>query len=128
MKDRIKKYASAFSEAGFWDKLKRFARTLGQKAVYTSLLLFFAYRRKETPCLAKTIIMGALGYLLIPLDAIPDLSPIVGFTDDIAVLSFALVIVAGLINKEVKQKAKDQMSNWFGEYDEVALEEVDAKL
>ena len=100
----------------------------GTKGVYSALLLFYAYRRKETPAWAKSIILGALGYLLTPIDAIPDLSPIIGYTDDIGVLSFGLVTIAGYINDEVRENARKQLSRWFKQYDEQDLLEVDKQL
>ena len=128
MKDKIQKYARYFTEARFWFKLRQFARQAGLKVVYTALLMFYAYRRKETPPWAKRIVLGTLGYLIAPLDAIPDLTPLVGYTDDLGVLSFGLVIVAAYVNDEVKEKARGRLRQWFGHYDEKELAEVDQKL
>lgn len=128
MKNPFKAYISNFSVSGLWNKLSNYAKKAGIKTVYSVLLLFYAYRRKETPSWAKNIILGTLGYFLAPIDAIPDLSPIIGYTDDIGVLSFGLVTIAAYINKEVREKAKERLSKWFGEYDPKELEEVDKKL
>lgn len=72
--------------------------------------------------------LGTLGYFLSPIDAVPDLTPIIGYTDDLGVLAFGLVTIAAYVNQEVKQKSKDQLHRWFGNYDEDELAEVDAKL
>jgi uncharacterized membrane protein YkvA (DUF1232 family) len=124
----FRKYIRTFSAGGFWQKLQRFARQAGLKTVYAALLLFYAYRRKETPAWAKNIALGALGYFLAPLDAIPDLTPIIGYTDDIGVLCFGLVTIAGHINEEVRANARQQLARWFGPYDEKELVEVDRQL
>ena len=72
--------------------------------------------------------MVPLGYFLAPIDAIPDLSPIIGYTDDIGVLSFGLVTIAAYVNKEVRDQARGRLKNWFGEYDPKQLEPVDEKI
>ena len=128
MKNPFEKYGKQFSENKFWQKMRRHARDIGIKVVYAALLLFYAYRRKETPVWARSIILGVLGYLLAPFDAIPDLSPIIGYTDDLGVLSFGLVTIASFINKDVKSQAREKLHVWFGEYDEDELKEVDEQL
>mgnify|MGYP005666293555 CR=1 FL=1 len=128
MFDKIKQYTSRFSEGKLWQKLSQYARQAGLKVVYMVLLLFYAYRRKETPTWAKNIVLGTLGYFLTPFDAIPDLSPILGYTDDIGVLSFGLVTISAYIDKEVRTTARQQLKSWFGEYDEEELQEIDQKL
>ena len=117
-----------FSEKGLWSKLKFYARQAGLKTVYTALLLYYAYTRKETPVWAKNIIFGVLGYFLAPIDAIPDLTPIIGYTDDLGVLSFGLVTIACYVNEDVKTNARERLKKWFGEYDVEELAEVDQQL
>ena len=128
MKEFIKKYQNKFSETKFWTVLTKFARKIGLKSAYSALLLFYAYRRKETPAWAKRIVLGTLGYLVAPIDAIPDLSPIIGLTDDVGILSFGVVTIASFINEEVRNNAKGHLKKLFGEYDEAELQEIDAKL
>lgn len=111
-----------------WDKILKHSKAIGQKTVYSVLLMFYAFNRKETPRFAKGIIIGTLGYFLSPFDAIPDLSPIIGYTDDLGVLSFGLVTIAGNINDEIRIKARKALKRLFGELDFEALKVVDAKL
>jgi uncharacterized membrane protein YkvA (DUF1232 family) len=114
-------YGKEFSEEGFWDKLKNVFKKAGIKVVYSALMLYYAYQRKETPVWAKTIIVGALGYFISPIDAIPDLTPVVGYADDLGVLALAISAVSVYIDSEVKQSAKDKLHNWFGAFDEDEL-------
>ncbi len=65
---------------------------------------------------------------LLFLDALPDLTPIIGYTDDIGVLSFGLVCIATYVNEEVKEKSRQQIQKWFGEYKEEDLAEVEQQL
>ena len=123
-----KDYKKQYSDEKFWQKMTRYAKAAGVKVVYSALLLFYAYRRKETPSWAKHIILGTLGYLIAPIDAIPDLTPIIGYTDDIGVLSFGLVTVAAYINKDVKKNARARLNKWFGEVKEEDIADVDEKL
>lgn len=128
MKETIKKYQRYFSDERFWAKLKSQARNAGVKIVYSALLLFYAYRRKETPFYARSIILGVLGYFLAPIDLIPDLTPILGYTDDLGVLAFGLVTIAAYVNQDVRQKARGRLDQWFGDYNEAELKEVDDQL
>jgi uncharacterized membrane protein YkvA (DUF1232 family) len=115
-------------ESSFWKKIAKYAKSAGLKVVYSALLLYYAYRRKDTPTWAKRIITGTLAYFISPLDAIPDLTPFLGFTDDLGVLGIGLVMVAGYINEEVRANARANLASWFGEVDEAELKEVDDKL
>jgi uncharacterized membrane protein YkvA (DUF1232 family) len=128
MKEKLRKYRRFFSESGFWQKISGAASRVGQRSVYTALLMFYAFRRKETPLWAKNIILGTLGYLLAPIDAIPDMTPLLGYTDDLGVLAFGLVAVASYVDEEVREKARGEMGRWFGELHLETLEEVDKKL
>jgi len=101
---------------------------LGVKITYSALLLYYAYQRKDTPRWAKNVIIGALGYLLSPIDTIPDLTPFLGFTDDFGVLSFALVTIACYINEDVRSDAKEKVHQLFNNVYEEDLQEVDSSL
>ena len=128
MHNQFDRFRRFFTEARFFEKLANYAQAAGLKVVYTSLLLFYAYQRRETPSWAKRIILGTLGYLVMPFDFLPDLSPIVGYTDDLGVLSFGLVTIAAFVNEEVKTKARNRLEKWFPTADETVLNEVDEKL
>lgn len=128
MKNPFLKYAGIFTENRLLNKIKNNARQAGLKAIYSVLLLFYAYRRKETPLWARRIIIGVLGYFISPFDALPDLTPIIGYTDDIGVLSFGLVTIACFVNDEVRIKARKRLKDWFGEVQLEELAEVDKQL
>ncbi len=127
-KINIDRYRRFFSERNFWSVIGRFAQRLGIKTVYTALLMYYAYRRKDTPFWAKNIILGVLGYLLAPLDFLPDLTPIIGFTDDIGMLSFGLVTIAAYINQDVRERARERLAKWFPRFVESDLQEIEKKL
>ena len=108
-------YEEAFSESGFWNKLKKYAKTAGREVVEKALLLFYAAQEEKAPKWAKATIAGALGYFIVPLDAIADITPAVGYADDLGVLALAIAAVATYINDDVRSKTATRMASWFGE-------------
>ncbi len=103
-----------YSEEGFWDKVSHSARWAGKKTLEPALKMYYSARDPNTPLWAKTTIYGALGYFISPIDAIPDLTPFLGYTDDMGVLAGALAIVAAHINDKHREKAKATLTRWFG--------------
>jgi uncharacterized membrane protein YkvA (DUF1232 family) len=108
--------------------LQRKITFIGTPLLYSALLMYYAYRRSDTPAWAKRIVMGALVYLFSPLDAIPDLSPVIGYTDDLGVLTYGLVMIAAYINTEVRSSARHTLNRWIGSVDELSLRTIDKLL
>ncbi len=104
----------SYSEAGFWDKLAKYAKAAGREVVEKALQLFYAAQAPETPSQAKLHIYGALAYFILPLDAIPDYIPVAGYTDDIGALYAAFATVAAHITPEIVEQAKQKADEWFG--------------
>ncbi len=115
-----------YSEEKFWNKLKKYGVKAGHSVVYTALLLYFVLQKPDIPVKAKMVIIGALGYFILPTDFIPDIAVGIGFTDDLGALGLALLQVAMYIDDEVKANAKAKLRDWFGE--DVDTSEVDDKL
>ena len=111
----IDEYQDAYTEQGFWEKLGKFAKSAGKEVVEKALLLFYAGQEESAPAWAKATIVASLGYFIMPLDAIADLTPAVGYADDLGVLVLALAAVATYINDNVREKAALKMQDWFGE-------------
>jgi len=107
-------YEPAYSEGRFWRKAARHARAAGSQAMEKALWLYYAVQNPDTPKWARRVVYGALGYFVLPLDAVPDLAPLVGYTDDLAVMSAALATVAFHINDDVKRRANEKLDAWFG--------------
>ncbi len=121
-------YRRFFSPGKFFARLGAVARATGTKSIYTALLLYYAYERDDTPRWAKRVVLGALGYLLMPLDAVPDLTPLLGYTDDMGVLAAGLATVAVYVNGDVRQRAKDKLAQWLPNADAAELAEIDHTL
>lgn len=126
--EEFDEYSKSYSEKSLFDKIMKFAQKAGINVVYYVLLLFYTLQKKETPTWAKATIIGALGYFIVPIDAIPDLAPVVGYSDDLGALALAIGNVAMYIDDEVKLKAKSKLKDWFGEYDNDIVDEIDKRL
>ena len=107
------KYKDTFSTNGFVEKISRIAKRAGVKLVYAALLLYYTMENDKVSIKDKAIIIGALGYLISPLDVVPDAIPIAGLGDDLAVLIYVLHKVWGDVSEEVKNKARAKLSMWF---------------
>ena len=83
--------------------------------VYAALILYYTLESDKVALRDKAMIIGALGYLISPLDVIPDAIPIAGLGDDLAVLLFVLKKVWGDVSEDAKQKAYSKLSQWFDE-------------
>ncbi len=109
-------YKDRFSQTGFVEKISRIAKRAGVKLVYAALILYYILESDKISMKDKAIIIGALGYLISPLDIVPDAIPIAGLGDDLTVLIFVLHKVWNEVSEE--DKAKNKLKTWFDE-DEV---------
>lgn len=107
-------FSKEFSDDGFWNKVIKYAKTAGQEVIEKALWLYYAAQNPQTPTWAKTTIYGALGYFILPIDAIPDMLPGVGYTDDLGVIAAAITAVSMYITDEVKQQTAQKLRDWFG--------------
>jgi uncharacterized membrane protein YkvA (DUF1232 family) len=116
------KYSGKFSQKDFVEKISRVAKRAGAKLVYAALILFYTLQSDKISVKDKAVIIGALGYLISPLDVVPDAIPIVGLGDDLAVLIYVLKSVWTDIDPEIKNKAKEKLTDWF---DDDEMSEID---
>ena len=121
-------YSKHYSEQSLWKKIKQFSKAAGVKVVYAVLLLFFVMKDKSVGVKTKLSIAAALGYFIFPADAIFDLTPLIGYSDDLGVLLFALSQISSNITPEVKQKARQKLTDWFCEVNEQELLELENKI
>lgn len=111
--DEAGAYVTEYSEDGFWGKLASYAKKAGREVVDNALILYFSLQDPAVPTRFKAVIYGALGYFIMPVDVIPDVVPVVGFTDDFGILASAITAVAIYVSPETKQKAKGKTAEWF---------------
>lgn len=106
--DTAPQYERHYDEDSFWKKLKHVASNVGSKVLYPALQLYFLLQAKDVPVKAKTLIVGALGYLILPVDMVPDFIPALGFTDDLTALMVALRTLNKYLTPDINARAKDQ--------------------
>jgi uncharacterized membrane protein YkvA (DUF1232 family) len=97
----------------FWIKLKKVAA----KLPFTEDLLaaYYCAFDKETPRHVQVALFGALAYFVLPFDFIPDMMPVLGFTDDAAVLATAIRLVATHITEDHRQAARSALKRGIKE-------------
>ncbi|RXJ74410.1 hypothetical protein CS022_02030 [Veronia nyctiphanis] len=106
-------FLKQYSEEGFWEKAKSVAQRAGLDVLEQALKLYYSALDDDTPKWAKVTIFSALGYFIAPLDAIPDITPVAGFSDDLGVLAAAVATVLVYIKDEHGNKAKEKLKQWF---------------
>lgn len=111
----LSKYADNYSEENLLHKISKFGAHIGLELLYKVAQLWCVLQKPEVPAKDKALIMGALGYLISPLDFLPDLTPVLGYSDDLVAITFALLKVQGYIDDEVKAEAKALLAKVFGE-------------
>jgi uncharacterized membrane protein YkvA (DUF1232 family) len=88
----------------FWIKFKRGVAKL--PFAEDLLAAYYCAFDRETPRHVQVALLGALAYFILPFDFMPDMLPILGFTDDAAVLATAIRMVAGNITPEHREAAR----------------------
>ena len=118
-----KEYEQHYNESSFWNKILSMAKKAGLKLIYLALLLYYTLESRNVSKTDKAIIIGALGYFILPLDIIPDYIPIIGYTDDMTILVYAYNRVKSNINDHIREKAKNKLNSIFGEYNSQEIAE-----
>jgi uncharacterized membrane protein YkvA (DUF1232 family) len=96
----------------FWAKAKRVGASL--PFAEDLLAAYYCAFDRNTPLHVKASLVGAIAYFVLPFDVIPDMLPLLGFTDDAAVLATALKLVAGHIRPEHRDAARDTLQRGLG--------------
>jgi len=94
--------------AGFWDKARRVAARI--PFAEDLLAAYYCAFDRVTPLRVKAALLGALAYFVMPIDALPDLLPLLGYADDAAVLLTALRLVDAHIRPEHREAARQALS------------------
>ena len=111
-----------FSANAFWDVVGKLSKRGGRKLLSSALTLYFCLKDPATPAWAKSVIVGALGYLIFPMDFIPDAIVGPGFTDDWSVILGAMASVVAHITAEHREKASAYAERFLGKQSDGAME------
>lgn len=110
----VEKYGGNYSENSLWSKIKGNVKKAGANLIYEVLQLFYVAQNPNVPMRIRAAIIAPLGYFISPVDLIPDLTPVVGYSDDTAVIAFAIAFAHAYITDEIRQKAQDKLCAFFG--------------
>ncbi|OYT15784.1 MAG: hypothetical protein B7C24_11220 [Bacteroidetes bacterium 4572_77] len=113
-----------FSETKLFKKFSKAAKSAGVVVVYPALTLFYLFKDKEVPKSSKTIIVAALAYFIFPADSIPDITPIIGYSDDLGILYVSLNQLIKYVTPDILEKVKRKIAEWFGEIQEINEQEL----
>jgi len=94
----------------FWRKTRRVAAQI--PFAEALLAAYYCAFDRDTPLQAKAALIGAIAYFVLPVDAIPDLLPALGYTDDAAVLVAAIKLVAGHITPVHRETAREKLTEF----------------
>jgi uncharacterized membrane protein YkvA (DUF1232 family) len=97
---------------GFWPKFWRFAARL--PFAEDLIAAYFCAFDRDTPRPVQIALMGALAYFVLPFDFIPDMMPLIGFTDDAAILATAIKLVAEHIRPQHREAARRVLARAAG--------------
>lgn len=121
LNDEYSEYKSNYSDSNFKVKIASTASKLGKKITSDFLFVFYLLTDKDSPIkpAQKALIIGVLGYFILPIDIIPDYIPGAGLVDDAAALAALIASLeksldADIINK-FKSKAEEHLNNLFGD-------------
>ena len=121
----IEQYGSRYSENGLITKLTHATRWAGAKIIYTALLLYYVLRSEAVSLADKSKIYGALGYFILPTDMVLDCIPIVGYTDDMAALLWALSAIKRNLSPEIKEQARTKLAELIPNADKSKIEDIE---
>jgi uncharacterized membrane protein YkvA (DUF1232 family) len=97
---------------GFWKKLRGLAARL--PFVEDLIAAYYCAFDRQTPLHVKAVLVGALAYFVLPTDFIPDVLPVIGYTDDAAVLATAIKLVASHIAPDHREAAQRALARMRG--------------
>lgn len=103
-----------FSEERFWAKVGKHGRKMGRPLLERVLVLFYALVNPRMPDTARLWVVGALLYLILPADAVPDFLVPLGYTDDMSVILAALSKVSSHVDDETRQRAQRKAESMLG--------------
>ena len=105
-------------DARFWTKMARFAANI--PFAKEALAGYYCASDPNTPMQAKAILLAALAYFILPTDAVPDLLPFLGFSDDAAVIAIAIAKIRQHLKPEHHAQAERKLEEFRADRPEAA--------
>ncbi len=120
----LKEYATSYSPQLVMQVLNRAFSKAGFDVVARVLQLYYLAKSPELPLWAKASVFAALGYFVVSPDAMPDIVPVLGFTDDLLVITSTLAGLSSQITPEIQRKVLEKLQGWFGDEAAEKLEKI----
>ena len=98
---------------GFWPKIRRVAAKV--PFAKEALSVWYCAKDDDTPLAAKGMMLAALAYFVLPVDAIPDFIAGLGYTDDAAVFTALMAVIGRNLKPKHKLAAKQDIERLRGE-------------
>jgi uncharacterized membrane protein YkvA (DUF1232 family) len=111
--DDLQKYEAYYDEEKFLVKLKKLFLKLGEEVAIRALMLWLLLVSGETPIKIRLLIVAALGYFVMPADLVSDFIPVLGFTDDVAFLTYAFNQASRYMDDSMRKKAEEKLKSWM---------------
>ena len=112
--EEIPSYESHYDDNKFWDKVKKIAKKVGDAVLRPVLTLYYILQDGNINMKNKALIIGALGYFILPVDIIPDFIVVLGYTDDLAVIFILLKQLQDCNTPEIQEKVELKISELLG--------------
>ncbi|MDF1586328.1 YkvA family protein [Marinimicrococcus flavescens] len=96
-------------EAQLWRKLGRIAARL--PFAHDLVAAWYCARDPATPGYVRAVLLGAVAYFIMPMDAVPDIVAVLGFTDDAAVIAAVLGALGTHVTEEHRAAARDRLAS-----------------
>ena len=100
-------YDHYYSDTSFWQKVQSLSGTGGCELLRKVLTLYVLLKAPTTSVGLKVILIAALGYFIAPLDAIPDLIPFLGYSDDLSLVGLVLSNLSSAITPAIEQEVNE---------------------
>ncbi len=113
-KTKLSQYSKYFDEGSFFNKIISFSGKAGTNILFYALILYFLVTDSNIPWRTRLLFTAALGYFIFPADLISDFLPGLGFTDDLAFITYAITQGTDHITPEIKLRAKEKMNSLIG--------------
>ncbi len=99
----------------FWNKIKKVGAKIGVTPIYLVFLLYYSIKSKSIPMINKAPIVGALGDFISFIDIMTDITPLLGYCDDLTIVLGVLEVISTQITEEIREEAKASTRKIFPE-------------
>ena len=102
-------YSTYYSRDSLWSKLTSLPTSASCELIEKVLMLYHLLLNGKGSVTTKTLIVAALGYFIAPIDAIPDVVPIVGYSDDLAIITALLKSLESLLTNPIRKLVRQSL-------------------